>query len=326
MVGHVGGGHCADALACASRLSSSSSPFVALRRRRVRWKEFVLLALSLPAFLFAAEVAVRLKFFGIAALMHPARYQPFGAMSNPDYLAAASDPRIVYTLRPGYEGWVKEVFVRANSIGLRDREFALEPPAGTCRIITLGSSVTMGEGVPADAGFPPSPSALFDRNSLALSAIHPPVSLRQRLDGWLSGGQAAASADDEFVARTLDHFGALARHAGFLGAIFVPRPVHSYGIADFQRAQRDHVRSLAVAAGLMYIDSYDRFGVADAAEDFVILLGELHPNAEGHGRHARALADGLAASLPTSARRISEAAGAERVLALKEPRPAEFGP
>jgi hypothetical protein len=50
-------------------------------------------------------------------------------------------------LAPNYRGWFAGVHVETNSLGLRDtREYRLEKPRGTFRILVLGDSVTFGHG------------------------------------------------------------------------------------------------------------------------------------------------------------------------------------
>ena len=60
------------------------------------------------------------------------------------YLA---DPVRRQRLVPNYRGWFAGVRVEINSLGLRDRrEYRLEKPTGTFRILVLGDSVTFGHG------------------------------------------------------------------------------------------------------------------------------------------------------------------------------------
>jgi hypothetical protein len=58
-----------------------------------------------------------------------------------------SDPIRHQRLAPNYRGWFGGVPVRINSLGFRDsREYTLEKPSGTFRILLLGDSVTFGHG------------------------------------------------------------------------------------------------------------------------------------------------------------------------------------
>lgn len=66
-----------------------------------------------------------------------------------------SDPVLGMRLRPGYDGWFAGVPVRINSLGVRDpREYSLEKPPGTFRIIVLGDSVTFGHGALFETTYP----------------------------------------------------------------------------------------------------------------------------------------------------------------------------
>jgi lysophospholipase L1-like esterase len=58
-------------------------------------------------------------------------------------------------LAPGYDGWFAGVPVRINALGFRDRrDYTLDKPAGTFRILVLGDSVTFGHGTLDDTTYP----------------------------------------------------------------------------------------------------------------------------------------------------------------------------
>lgn len=58
-------------------------------------------------------------------------------------------------LAPGYDGWFAGVPVRINSLGFRDwREYTLEKPPNTIRILVLGDSVTFGHGTLNETTYP----------------------------------------------------------------------------------------------------------------------------------------------------------------------------
>lgn len=59
-------------------------------------------------------------------------------------------PGIGHEHRPGVSGVYMGVPVAINSMGLRDREYSLEKPAGVTRILMLGDSLTFGWGAPEE--------------------------------------------------------------------------------------------------------------------------------------------------------------------------------
>jgi hypothetical protein len=60
------------------------------------------------------------------------------------------DPKLSFVHEPNSHGFFMGQDVRINSLGLRDREFSLEKPPGTYRILMLGDSTTFGWGVSLD--------------------------------------------------------------------------------------------------------------------------------------------------------------------------------
>lgn len=65
------------------------------------------------------------------------------------------DPEIIYTLRPNAEAHLKGTSVRmfhlkTNSVGIREREIPFQKPDHVLRILLLGDSISMGEGVESE--------------------------------------------------------------------------------------------------------------------------------------------------------------------------------
>jgi len=75
------------------------------------------------------------------------RYPP-----NPS--AYVEDFELGKRLIPGFEGKHHGSRISINSHGMRDREFSLERPAGTRRILALGDSWTFGVAVPQEKTWP----------------------------------------------------------------------------------------------------------------------------------------------------------------------------
>lgn len=65
----------------------------------------------------------------------------------------ADEPFLRYRLRPGADDEIAGAPMSVNAIGLRDREIAIPKPAGVRRIAVVGSSITMGLGVPVESTF-----------------------------------------------------------------------------------------------------------------------------------------------------------------------------
>jgi hypothetical protein len=58
-------------------------------------------------------------------------------------------------LAPGYDGWFAGVPVHINALGFRDRrDYTLDKPPNTFRILVLGDSVTFGHGTLDDTTYP----------------------------------------------------------------------------------------------------------------------------------------------------------------------------
>jgi lysophospholipase L1-like esterase len=83
-----------------------------------------------------------------------------------DLIRPSSDPRIVYELIPGLATQFRGAALATSSQGLRDREYPVERPPGSVRIVGIGDSVMFGWGVPEEATF-------LARLEARLNAEHP---------------------------------------------------------------------------------------------------------------------------------------------------------
>ena len=79
----------------------------------------------------------------------------FGEGSSEEYFLKISENEdVAYELAPSTSGHARGCDVLVNSLGLRDREYPMEKPPGTYRILTVGDSVTFGYGVAVEESYP----------------------------------------------------------------------------------------------------------------------------------------------------------------------------
>ena len=101
------------------------------------------IALAVLLFYFAGEVVIRIYYFGLDAFSFK-KMESIGPMGCKKEFWKSDGPR---GLRPYARGFHKLKWVSINSDGFRDREYSVEKPEGTCRIIFLGDSALFGSGV-----------------------------------------------------------------------------------------------------------------------------------------------------------------------------------
>jgi len=110
---------------------------------------------SLKIFLFvlivgvAVELTFRVYMYGPISL-NPVVMNSMTQIHDSGFLKAADIPDAIYELRPDIDTIYKGEVFQTNSAGLRDKEYTLEKPADTFRVVVMGSSWTMGSGVAND--------------------------------------------------------------------------------------------------------------------------------------------------------------------------------
>lgn len=108
-----------------------------------------LVAVSLGVALALAEVLARLGWPPAPELRVPV-VEPL-----PADLASLPEIRGVYALRhPNVRGLYKGVLHRTNGLGVRGPDYAPWPAPGVFRIVVIGDSVTMGQGVDEGEAYP----------------------------------------------------------------------------------------------------------------------------------------------------------------------------
>ncbi|MEE9126576.1 MAG: GDSL-type esterase/lipase family protein [Planctomycetota bacterium] len=112
-------------------------------------KKLLLIPVGIVIALVFAEVVIQL-----IGDPRDADHEKFLKSTLPHYrlahlglLAEDPDPRIRFTLRPGFDARIGDDHYRVNQLGLRGGPVPLEKPAGTRRILIVGDSYAFGFGV-----------------------------------------------------------------------------------------------------------------------------------------------------------------------------------
>jgi len=104
-------------------------------------------------FLIAAPAAIFAALLAAIAIEVWVRWSWDERRGRPGFYI--SDAVLGQRLAPNYDGWFAGVPVKINALGFRDdRDYAIEKPAGTFRILVLGDSVTFGHGTRGDTTYP----------------------------------------------------------------------------------------------------------------------------------------------------------------------------
>jgi lysophospholipase L1-like esterase len=111
------------------------------------WKNLVLLGCSSVLALVAVEVFLRIA--RPVAYRKPAEPIPEDAWRELLHRPSAV-PGLAYELRPDAEEFAKGIWIRTNSLGLRDDEPLPGEGRPTVRLVAIGDSVTFGFGVGGD--------------------------------------------------------------------------------------------------------------------------------------------------------------------------------
>lgn len=129
-----------------------------------RKQNLLLLAASLLFALLVAEVICRIWLFGPLALL-PNYGNSTHDLGVSGLLKPSKYRRICFELKPGLNTMNKMASLRTNPLGLADREYSLQKPPGTYRVVVLGDSFTMPAGVKQADAWHTLLENSFNRNS-----------------------------------------------------------------------------------------------------------------------------------------------------------------
>lgn len=128
------------------------------------------------------EVGLRLSLFGPVALSQPMDYGPYAGVRNRGMIRYIGEP-LIYSLDPRFEGNFMGQRLRVNPEGFRGPALERARKPGVTRVIAIGSSLTMGGGVPEWDTYPAQLDRLLGDGvevfNFALPAY--PMALRFRL-------------------------------------------------------------------------------------------------------------------------------------------------
>ena len=114
---------------------------------RVYFKSFLLVIFGVYGGLFFLEVGLRLRLFGVDAITHPSKYEPYSVLLESGAVTPSSDTTLLFGLTPNFEGQSMGQLLRVNSQGFRGPETLLQKAPGSLRLMSFGTSITMGAGV-----------------------------------------------------------------------------------------------------------------------------------------------------------------------------------
>ena len=115
-------------------------------------KELLLLLITIILCSLFLEVFVRVYYFSPLALS-PYEGNHLIHLLHSGYIKPSKNCEIIYELKPNIDSSYKLKDFKTNSQGLRDKEYSLEKPNNTYRVVVLGDSLTLPSGVEIDSAY-----------------------------------------------------------------------------------------------------------------------------------------------------------------------------
>jgi len=115
-------------------------------------KELILLLITIILCFLFLEIFVRLYYFGPKALS-PYEGNHLIHIGRSGLIQTSDNCEIIYELKPNLDTYFKLTEFKTNSKGLRDKEYSINKPNNTYRVVVLGDSLSMPSGVDIDYAY-----------------------------------------------------------------------------------------------------------------------------------------------------------------------------
>lgn len=198
-----------------------------------RLTNFSLVLVSTVLCLLSVEVALRVI-----------GYNPFGDLLNGrEFILRESGNQVMrYELTPNSEGYAWHAEVKINSYGFRDREYDIEKPDGTYRIIAIGDSITFGNSLSANVTFPERLEDFFRSHNLAVEVLNLGVGGYDTMQeiAFLQELGLQFHPDEVIVGYCMNDVGVVSANLKYIRrARSYGKPVYNFRILQFVRIKID---------------------------------------------------------------------------------------
>jgi hypothetical protein len=127
------------------------------------WLRLCRAAVGTVAVLLVAEGAVRVANFGLDGVAYAWRYQ-YEKFLDSELVRSTDDPLLPYGLRADVDTYYNGGTFLTNAHGFRGPEVSVQKPEGVVRVIVLGSSYSLGQGVDQEDTYPAQLERLLNEN------------------------------------------------------------------------------------------------------------------------------------------------------------------
>jgi len=112
-----------------------------------------------------AEIALRMASFNPFA-------EFFADEGRSVFIRPSQNPQRIYEATPNTNGYGWETRININNHGFRGREYSLNKPAGTFRIVVIGDSITFGNRLAPEENYPAVLESLYQQASKSVEVLN----------------------------------------------------------------------------------------------------------------------------------------------------------